>query len=118
MHVHLVFVKLSFLKTTFCSPLTPPLYQLRPELHAKVMSDNLKSSLMSYLASIPKFAHCALPPLRIDSYYYLTPSPNQTTSNDTSVSLVLRCDKSGLYWKLWSYPQSLIQRFLHFKKRK
>ena len=27
--------------------LTPPLYQLHPELHTEVMSDNLKSSFMS-----------------------------------------------------------------------
>ena len=36
-NAHLVFVKLSFLKTTFYSPLTPPLYQLRPELQAEVI---------------------------------------------------------------------------------
>ena len=43
-HVHLVFVKLSFLKTTFCSPLTPPPLPTAPKSH--------------YLASPPKFAHC------------------------------------------------------------
>ena len=38
-----VLVKFSFLLFS----LTPPLYQLRPELHTVVMSDDLKSSFMS-----------------------------------------------------------------------